>query len=359
MGNWLNMPYFGAEGTTRYALREGEKLTAEEFLEYAQYKQRSPDQLDAVTLKVDEEFKGAPPCLVQICKAGIASGERNDALFNLAVLAKMKYPDKWEEKLEEYNRTYINPPLKRSEVSGIIGSVSKKDGYFYKCSQAPIVNACDKHLCKSREFGIGNDSQKSKNIGVDISHMLRILSDPPRFVLTINGKRVNFDCLADIQTFSIFKIRCGEAVSIVPRKLPKASMWDDVVNDLMRRQDYERVPKDSGVSGEVLGLLEDFCNELSGENSDCMTLGRPWLNERKECYQFKSKSFKAYLRASGCRVVEKSNLLWSILRTAKCTESRATVNKKTFPVWEVPTAELTLRGAPDVHEVLLSSDEEF
>jgi len=65
-GNFLNLPYFGGDNTTRYSLDEkGETNTLEQFLDHVDSKQVSPEELEKfkVITKEDKGLKGGPPCL--------------------------------------------------------------------------------------------------------------------------------------------------------------------------------------------------------------------------------------------------------------------------------------------------------
>ena len=157
VGNWLNMPYFEMAHTNRYAIIDGQKLSLQEFLTHAEDQALSKAELlnwqPRMTEDPDGEFSEAPPCLKNLIQVGFPEGSRNNALFNMGVFARLKYPDNWRAKVEEYNLRFMTPGS-RAEVKGIIKSLEKKD-YRYKCSDVPLAPVCNKETCRFREFGIG------------------------------------------------------------------------------------------------------------------------------------------------------------------------------------------------------------
>lgn len=100
-----------------------------------------------------DNFIDAPPCLEHLVRVGF-SGHMNNALLSMAVYAKQKFPDSWQEKVKEYNQEFMGPGTP-SEVSNIIKGLLKRE-YFYKCNDQPLAAHCDKNACHKRKFGIGN-----------------------------------------------------------------------------------------------------------------------------------------------------------------------------------------------------------
>ena len=73
-GNFLNLPYFGGEDTTRYAFRaDGEAATLEEF--YTIYSEIK--QTDITKIKIERpqsEYSDAPPCIELMAMNKIPEG---------------------------------------------------------------------------------------------------------------------------------------------------------------------------------------------------------------------------------------------------------------------------------------------
>ena len=130
MGNFLNLPYYDAEGGLRYGIKDdGTSATLEEFIAlYEQYKQ-TIEQI--VSLQIEETpdttIKDGPPCLQTLCAGKISEGGRNNGLFNIAVYLRKAYPDSWETEILTYNMTFLDPPLPLSEVNIVANQAKKKD----------------------------------------------------------------------------------------------------------------------------------------------------------------------------------------------------------------------------------------
>ncbi len=102
-GNWLNMPYFNEKETDRYGIGpNGKPLSLTAFLKASQGKALSQEQLEGWTLEaqVGDAFSDGPPCLQVLAGRKIKKGNRNNALLNVGIYCKLKYPERWEEELE-------------------------------------------------------------------------------------------------------------------------------------------------------------------------------------------------------------------------------------------------------------------
>lgn len=160
IGNWLNMPYFGAKtehGTVRYAFRDGEPiLDVSEFLKYVEG-YRTADISQRLNLGSGDLFEDGPPCLKALeVKGGFSEGTRNNGMFSVGVYLRQRFPDDWRSKILEYNGQLCDPALDTGEVNRLINSVGKKD-YSYNCDQPPIKQHCNKSACYRCKYGVGVD----------------------------------------------------------------------------------------------------------------------------------------------------------------------------------------------------------
>ena len=122
VGNFLNLPYYDAEGGLRYGIKDdGTSATLEEFIAlYEQYKQ-TIEQI--VSLQIEETpdttIKDGPPCLQTLCAGKISEGGRNNGLFNIAVYLRKAYPDSVGDR-----DTYIQHDILGPTASFIRGQYS-------------------------------------------------------------------------------------------------------------------------------------------------------------------------------------------------------------------------------------------
>jgi hypothetical protein len=100
VGNFINLPYFNCEYTTRYAIdSQGESLDFSEFLDLAEASRRSLKELDAIVFGVEDILPQGPPCLQQLSGIGIPEGGRNNVLLNAGIYFKAAFPEEWKGKL--------------------------------------------------------------------------------------------------------------------------------------------------------------------------------------------------------------------------------------------------------------------
>jgi hypothetical protein len=154
VGNWINLPYFSGDDTTRYAVGPGGKtLTLQEFLASVRYYEPNLP----VDTSVSADVKEMPPCLQALSQHGLPEGFRNMGLFNYAVFYRKASPEDWQNKVIAHNAASVHPPLPVRDVQAIIKSVGKTD-YQYLCEQEPIHSHCDRATCVTMEYGVGSRS---------------------------------------------------------------------------------------------------------------------------------------------------------------------------------------------------------
>ena len=84
-GNWINLPYYGNGTTPRYAIHEGKQLSIEQFLDLAESKKQSLEQLAAFLAgdtDIDDDTVGKFN-RADALKNGASKGEQNTKLFKL------------------------------------------------------------------------------------------------------------------------------------------------------------------------------------------------------------------------------------------------------------------------------------
>lgn len=298
VGNWINMPYFG---NTRKAYVDGRFIEAEEFLAHVKLK-----YVDAlIPPSIDDDLVEAPPCLQVLASRGVPAGQRNDALFNFGVLAKMQDEDTFGVLVNKYNEAYMDPPLSRSEVHAVIKSVSRKD-YFYKCKQPLLKAICDKISCRKREYGIG----KGSGGGIAIEALDKICSVPPTWIVQVSGKRMRLSTDELVSQLK-FATKCLETVNYLP-VMVKADVWTDAINKMMAEVREIEAPVDAGPEGQFLYHLEQFCTTRAPANSvDELLLGKPWHDEGRT--YFRAADLLKYLDQQHFREY-KGNQIYAVLR---------------------------------------------
>lgn len=262
-GNFLNMPYHNGTKNMRFGFNdEGEGLTAEEFLDYAERFVQTPDQFYDIDVSFgvtdSEHLPEGPPCLQHLCKNGFTPGSRNNALFNLGVYARQADPDNWEGLLQKYNMDYFHPPLVRGEVDAIIKQLKKKD-YYYKCEDQPIKPHCNKDLCKTRKFGVGQGATSN------VTGIMKIDGDPPIFIVTIDGKPVE-TTTEGVHNQAVFQKACIRQLNKYPPTVNNRA-WQTRMQNLLDNVVIVQVAPDATAEGEFFDHLNQFCTLRAKGNS--------------------------------------------------------------------------------------------
>jgi len=93
-GNYLNLPYFGGDRTTRYAVKQdGTAATLEEFFALHEANvQDGPLEAPQGSQKKDAAVSDGPPCLQALCAQGFPEGTRNNGIFSLGIYLKKAFP---------------------------------------------------------------------------------------------------------------------------------------------------------------------------------------------------------------------------------------------------------------------------
>lgn len=79
-GNFLNLPYYGGDNTTRYAILDnGDSATLEEFISLVEQKSITIDELREIKTTPEKDgLEDFPPCLQILCRLGVPEGNRNN-----------------------------------------------------------------------------------------------------------------------------------------------------------------------------------------------------------------------------------------------------------------------------------------
>jgi len=251
-GNFLNLPYFNGNKTTRYAFKgDGEAATLEEFYELYDYTK----QKDITKIKIERpksEYDDAPPCIELMALNKIPEGGRNNSLFHFGVYAKKKWPAEWKSKMTLFNATASTIPLSESEVEIIKTQHGKKD-WGYKCNDAPMCNLCDKKLCRGRKFGIGEEI-----VFPALTDLQKIKLEKPYYYLNVDGERLHLENVKYLKQQSLFQEACMEQLDFKPPTV-KSRDWDTIINPLMKNHEPVEPPEGVTTADQLQNHLEEFC----------------------------------------------------------------------------------------------------
>jgi hypothetical protein len=354
-GSWLNMPYFGAlslDGTTRYAvLQSGDHLDAAAFLDHADAVAVSAETLADIEAPLDASIRDllleAPPCLQSLAVRGhIGKGSGNNGLFDIGVYLRKRFPDDWQAKIDEYNPRFLDPPKPSSEVQNITKSLGKK-GYFYRCTEDPIVQACNKTICRTRKYGIG---QGTDDPGVELGPLLKYDSgpgDPPIWLWDVNGKRIQLTTL-ELMSQPLFQRRCVEETNIMPSPV-KAARWAEIVRQKLAEAEVIQAPSEVTKAGMIRLYLESFLTRsprLGTEFSEIVTRRVPVVKDK--LVWFRPTEFHAWLQRDVKYSVEMRELYF-VLRQLGVESKQQRCGQSVVKLWSLPVfdALFAADGAPE------------
>ena len=289
VGNWVNMPYFGARRTTRYCVAEhGKVLPVEDFVARCKARRVSVEDFAKINASPMEVLPGAPPCLQRLAKDKVQTGSRDNGLFSFAVYAKKAFPNDWETKVREFNEAYLAEPLASPEVENIIKSHRKKE-YFYKCSDQPIQALCNKAKCRLCQHGIGQEGVGMPEVG----SLAIFQSSPPIYFLDLDGMgRVKLS-LDELQRPTGFQRQCIAQLRRCP-PIVKLEAWGKILDSLLKEATYIEAPPEASPVGAIEQILHTWLTGpyVSNKEED-LEHGNPILKE--QIYYFRFDSFWAEL----------------------------------------------------------------
>jgi hypothetical protein len=346
-GNWLNMPYFDATSTTRYAVCKGRQLNALEFLQLAEVLRCTPAQFIGISVKSGDHFADGPPCLQTLAMQKVAVGGRNDAMFAMGVYARQKFPNEWEEEMDNFNSTLFTPPLPSREMQVLAKSVAKKE-YFYPCSKPPLTSYCNKHECAKREFGIGQtEAQPSLTLGA----LVKLCTEPPTWIIDVEGARFELDT-EELMSQAKFAKCCMERINQWP-PMVKPAVWQRLIQAKLAEVEVVEAPKEASPEGRLLWHLEQYCvGTPNARAREELLLGKPWADNGR--HYFRSEDLIRYLTQHGFRDVTPRKM-WSLLRhRAAAKHEQFQIKGRCVQAWSVPEFAKQTEGFETVH-----NDKEF
>ena len=341
IGNWINMPYFGGDDTDRMAYKGGVKIGMAEFIAYAHSRRITPQQLASIVLNIKEDlFSDGPPCLQHLVTKGFPEGTRNQGLYAVAVYYKKRNPDTCEADVMSFNTKYMQPPLSLSEVQTIVKSVNRKD-YAYKCKEQPLCNHCNKKACLGRKFGIGNGGGHDGGARVQIGNITKIDTEPPIWIIDIEGERVEVDT-DTLQQQRKFQTVCMERIHKCPPTI-NATRWSGILNELLKNVEIIPAPEDAGVRGQFYEILDQFLTErpISTVREE-LIVGRCYHDHDSKQVWFRSRDLIVYLESKRFKATESK--IWSYLRKKGAGNDRVRAGAKLVSIWTLPESLLPKSG---------------
>lgn len=332
-GSWINLPYFGGEDTTRYAVGDQGAMTLEDFLgsvEYYDPHRKINKELPQIG---EDDYLRMPPCLESIMRTGLGEGGRNDALVNFAVLYRKLEPNSWQDRTRKHNQENFKPPLDHNEVEGVIESVQRR-GYGYTCEKPVLVGRCDRQACLKREFGINHTQGKEpgRYHSFTCNNLRKILLDDPRYKLEVNGMDVDLGS-DEIHSYATMrKVIMTSLNLMIP--IMKQDKWEITLKGMLDALVEVEVPDDAGKDGLTLYLMEQFLgmSERTRNGEEDILKGMPYKNETH--IWFRSSDLINFLNSK--KAPMDPGELFMLMQVNGGLSERRTIKGKTLTVWGMP-----------------------
>ena len=338
-GNWINLCYWDGDKSERHAIHNGKKLNLKQFIEIAEKKRTTHEELEKYKPELNNVFEDGPPCLQHIMTMGFPEGGRNISLFNVGVYYRKKNPDDWQEDLMKFNYEHVGEPLPSSEIQTLVKGVSKKD-YAYTCKQSPICNYCEKSKCMKREYGIGG-IRGGQAIEIDaITKYETENRSSVRWYIEMQGERIEVTTPQLLDQRQLQKL-CVEKLNKCPSTMP-AQRWEQRINELLSSVEVVVDPDDASPQGQFEKMLDSFLTgKVQARHRDEIMNAKPWHDSDEGKVYFRSEDLFIYLDARRFRYPSQHQI-WSWLRNIGGDRKAFRIKSKPVKVWSVP--------APDFYQ---------
>jgi hypothetical protein len=347
IGSWINIPYFAADTTNRYAvLPQYPQATLEQFLTYAESHLATPEMFKKSWVDEaaeDSLFKGGPPCLLMLeAQGGFQEGTRNNGMAAAIVYLKKADPEHWKDRVDAVNAKMAKLPS--SEVQEIVKSHARK-AYNYQCKLAPISGFCQRRKCLKQEFGVGQGEDELTR--AEIGGITRY--DPghgaePYWVMEINGRRVRVSNAEFLSKSRMNQASLAQANVVVV--MGPQHKWDARINKLVQNCEVVPLPDDASSIGQLLHHVEEFClNQVMATTREGVLNGTPFREDGR--VYFRSADLFRYLRA---RKVEfpSEQAVYIQLKEIGAGKDFWHLANKSVNVWSVPAPVEATGEAPPV-----------
>jgi len=358
-GNWINLPYYNAERTDRYAMRGSAALNLDEFLDYVEESSITAAELKKIAVHTpqpseSDPFYEGPPCLVTIYgRDGFEEGTRNNGMYNVGVYLKKRYPDDWATKMDTYNRLMANLPA--TEIVTITKSVGKGKEYNYSCKQSPLADFCNRRQCLKRQFGVADHSVASAEY--EITNICRLdyrPPDPPMWTFEVNGRRV---LVENDQIYNVDAMNraCMSQANCIPLNI-NMSQWRKILNTLIQSAEVVEMPSDASPTGQLWHRIICFVQEgVPAVSKEEVFTGQVYRHEGHA--YFRSNDLFQYLKTRGVRI-QSEQYVWQLIKQHGGKVVVFNLRRVSGRVWTMPL-ENPMVDEHEPDQLVIAEDEDF
>jgi hypothetical protein len=329
IGNWINLPYFGSDATTRYEVGEDGSLGFADFLAGIRFYREGLD----VDESVDKVSSEMPPCLAALSQQKLAEGSRNVVLFNVAVFYRKSKPSDWEDQVSQHNSAMFVKPLAYREVQAVIKSAGRVR-YQYTCEQQPVKGYCNRDLCLTLPFGVGHMPWKEADAydEFQVGHLRKLLTTPPRYIVEVNGRDLELGA-DEFLSFGQFRKKVYQALDFMVAPM-KQGQWDQQIRELTTKKEDIDAPEDASFKGLVMEKFFEFLSlRERAVNKEDILRGLPVQQDKSVV--FRLSDFRRHLQTYKLDKIDGSEL-FLLLKDSGCSHKRIRVSGKLMTAWAYP-----------------------
>jgi hypothetical protein len=262
-------------------------------------------------------------------------------MFNIGVYLRKRHGENWEGEFDTYNREpFVDSALGHKEIGQLIKSIGRKN-YEYTCNDSPIAQECNRSICLTRKFGIG---QGDDDPGVVFGSLIKISTVPPTWIWDVDGERLELTT-EQLKDQGRFHTACIDVLNKWPKWM-KPQTWSQLIRQKLDHVEVIEAPPDARPEGIVWSHLQSYTTgRAQAKTRDELLHDKPWTPTRDEAERFsetveygrtyfRMPNFKAYLdqqRVAG--VTEKK--LWMWLRERGAQHHSFNINGRFVNAWSI------------------------
>lgn len=344
LGNWINLPYFDANDTDRYAIENGKKCPFDLFLTNSESSAITQEQLEDY---FGSEHSDAPPCIRRALKEGIGEGSRNEALFHITIYNRKRNPEGAREMSHSMQSQLFATPLPFSEADKTIKSAAKKS-YGYLCKKEPWKDWCDKDACRKCKFGISESEYETLLADTKLplfSDLVKYLNtEPVMWELRMNGVPITMTT-EELMDYKQLRIRAMEKLHMVLPSKIKPSQWtDEILSELMNNVQIEEAPIEASPMGVLALRLDEFMRKADltspgddPRDRDHLLRGMPvvQIHKGEKVIMFRSIDYEDYLKRTKTDIPRNKTLWHRANREMGVQFDRIRVKQQIISIWYV------------------------
>ncbi len=174
--------------------------------------------------------------------------------------------------------------------------MGRKD-YTYRCTEAPLIDLCDKNSCRLAKHGLTAEEQQGDPI--KFLGLTKYLTEPPVFDLRTELGDVRLGTKSLLSYAAVREAIAEKYLRLIPRL--KTETWHAILSDLMSQCTICPVPEDSTPSGLIWNALVEY-SQIASEEDTTDVEDSKWQGgipiRRDGVIYFRGNKFIEWLRRS-------------------------------------------------------------